>query len=142
MLSCLTCANTFPGSEPRWRCSRGGRLKLKAASFFTPDCVAGRSARLWRYREALGLDDPANCVTLGEGLTPLVPVPIEGRQVLMKLDFLCPTGSCKDRGSTVMVSKLKEWGVTEILEDSSGNAGASIAAYAAAAGMRARIYIP
>src|SRR5581483_7492029 len=84
----------------------------------------------------------ANRVTLGEGFTPLVPFRLGEQSVLLKLDFLCPTGSYKDRGSTVMVSKLKEWGVTEIVEDSSGNAGASVAAYGAAAGVRTHIYVP
>lgn len=64
------------------------------------------------------------------------------RQIMLKLDFLCPTGSYKDRGSAVMISKLKEWGVADIVEDSSGNAGASIAAYASRAGIRANIYVP
>jgi len=62
--------------------------------------------------------------------------------VLFKLEFMMPTGSFKDRGMTVMVSYLKSHGVTEVLEDSSGNAGASLSAYCAAAGMRCRILVP
>ncbi|MGH8650274.1 MAG: threonine synthase, partial [Burkholderiales bacterium] len=60
----------------------------------------------------------------------------------LKLDFLMPTGSFKDRGMTVMVSYLKSCGITEVLEDSSGNAGASLSAYCARAGMRCRILVP
>jgi threonine synthase len=97
---------------------------------------------LWRYREGLGIENPSEIVTLGEGFTPLAHATLDGFPVMLKLDFLCPTGSYKDRGSAVMISKLKSWGVSEILEDSSGNAGASIAAYAAVAGIRADIYIP
>jgi threonine synthase len=109
---------------------------------FSPAGLSSRPATLWRYREALGLDDHVNCVTLGEGFTPLVPFRLGEQRVLLKLDFLCPTGSYKDRGSTVMLSKLKEWGIAEIVEDSSGNAGASVAAYGGAAGIRTHIYVP
>ena len=85
---------------------------------------------LWRYRKAL-LVDAAGAVTMGEGWTPLVPGEWDGAQILYKLDHLMPTGSFKDRGMTVMVSYLKSRGVAEVLEDSSGNAGASLSAYAA-----------
>ena len=80
--------------------------------------------------------------SLGEGFTPISEVNLGGRQVLLKHDYLFPTGSYKDRGSTVMVSKLREWGVREVIEDSSGNAGASIAAYAALAGIQSHIFVP
>jgi threonine synthase len=109
---------------------------------FAPEQVRGRAAGLWRYTEALGLEDSANSITLGEGITPLVRGELSRIPVLFKLDYLCPTGSFKDRGSAVMISKLREWGVREIVEDSSGNAGAAVAAYAAAAGIRANIFIP
>ena len=62
--------------------------------------------------------------------------------VYFKLDFLNPTGSYKDRGSVTLISYLAQMGIKEISEDSSGNAGASIAAYGAAAGMKVRIYVP
>jgi threonine synthase len=75
-------------------------------------------------------------------MTPLIPARVADRDVLLKLDFVSPTGSYKDRGTTVMISKLKEWGITSVVEDSSGNAGASVAAYAAAAGIAANIFIP
>jgi len=79
---------------------------------------------------------------MGEGWTPLVRGEWDGVPVLFKLEFTMPTGSFKDRGMTVMVSYLKRHGVTEVLEDSSGNAGASLSAYCAAAGMRCRILVP
>jgi threonine synthase len=104
--------------------------------------LAGRAANLWRYQESLGINDSKNYVSFGEGPTPLTPYQLNGREVLLKLDYLRPTGSFKDRGTAVMISKLKEWGVAEVIDDSSGNAGASVAAYAAAAGIRAEIFIP
>jgi threonine synthase len=97
---------------------------------------------LWRYRHALGLPDAAPQITLGEGDTPLVWLPAFGRQLGFKLEFLNPTGSYKDRGSAVLLSFLRSRGVAEAVEDSSGNAGASFAAYAAAAGMKARVFVP
>ena len=109
---------------------------------FRREDLVSRPEGVWRYREALGIQDPANIISLGEGATPLLDVPFDGCSGRLKLDYLFPTGSYKDRGSSVMLSKLKEWGVPEIIEDSSGNAGASIAAYAACAGIRASIYIP
>ena len=86
-------------------------------------------------------------VSLGEGLTPLLHPVVYGdaiglRGLHLKLDSLNPTGSFKDRGTTVSVSKLKEWGVDRALDDSSGNAGSSLAAYSAAAGIGCRLYVP
>ena len=101
----------------------------------------GRPGSIWRYQEMLGLENGTR-VSLGEGFTPLESARLLGRDVWLKMDFMCPTGSYKDRGSSAMLSKLKEWGVTDIIEDSSGNAGASVAAYAAVAGIRARIFVP
>jgi threonine synthase len=143
MLVCSACAQTYPAAEPRWRCDRcGATLRAVGQALFPLDELAGRPATLWRYHEALGLEDPAHSVSLGEGFTPMVSFRLGAQAVLLKLDFLCPTGSYKDRGSTVMISKLKEWGVAEIVEDSSGNAGASVAAYGAAAAIRTNIYVP
>ncbi|QIW24669.1 pyridoxal-phosphate dependent enzyme [Sulfolobus sp. S-194] len=77
-------------------------------------------------------------ISLGEWNTPM----IKSNYVYFKLDFLNPTGSYKDRGSVTLISYLAEKGIKQISEDSSGNAGASIAAYGAAAGMRVRIFVP
>src|SRR5690606_35389840 len=84
----------------------------------------------------------AGAVSLGEGWTPLIEATWDGVRIQAKLEFMMPTGSFKDRGMTVMVSYLKGCGLERVLEDSSGNAGASLAAYAAAAGMQARILVP
>jgi threonine synthase len=141
ILRCSECNAAHSPAIPRWRCDCGGYLRLEGTSLFRPG-QADRAAGLWRYAEAFGLDNPARAVTLGEGCTPLVPGELAGRPVYFKLDYLCPTGSFKDRGSAVMISRLLEWGIHHIVEDSSGNAGAAVAAYAAAAGIRADIYIP
>ncbi len=141
-LRCSECGLSYPDSQPRWRCGCGSYLRLEGTGMFRPDHLASRPASLWRYGEALGLEDFRHPVTLGEGFTPLVSAELFGRAVLFKLDFMCPTGSFKDRGSAVMISKLREWGIQEVVEDSSGNAGASVAAYASAAGIRTSIFVP
>jgi threonine synthase len=98
-------------------------------------------ASLWRYRSALALSSPPK-VTLGEGWTPLVARTWQGTTVHFKLESQMPTGSFKDRGTALMLNHLIEVGVGPIHEDSSGNAGASIATYAAAAGLACRIFVP
>ena len=77
-----------------------------------------------------------------EGFTPLVETDFNGHRVLLKIDYLFPTGSYKDRGATVLISKAKELGIKKVIEDSSGNAGAAIAAYCARAGIGCEIYVP
>ena len=85
-------------------------------------------------------------VSLGEGNTPIVKLPRMARilgiqHLYAKLEFLNPTGSFKDRGAAVMLSVAKENGIKTVLEDSSGNAGASVAAYAARGGIQAHIFV-
>src|SRR5260370_738967 len=96
---------------------------------------------VWRYARALTVG-VEHAVSLGEGWTPLVDGRWHDPPVRYKLEFMMPTGSFKDRGMTVMVSYLKSRGITRVLEDSSGNAGASLSAYAAAAGLTCRILVP
>jgi threonine synthase len=104
-------------------------------------CIDPTCRSLWRYREALpfGIEHP---VTLGEGCTPMIRKAIGGATCHLKLEWFSPTGSFKDRGAAVMVSVLHKAGVTAVQTDSSGNAGASLAAYGAAAGMSVRIFVP
>ena len=79
---------------------------------------------------------------MGEGFTPLEEMELEGHRVFLKIDYLFPTGSYKDRGATVLISKVKEMGVRRVVEDSSGNAGCAIAAYCARGGIECEIYVP
>jgi threonine synthase len=84
----------------------------------------------------------STALSLGEPVTPLHEVEIGGDQAILKLESANPTGSFKDRGSAVMVAWLRDAGIRTLLEDSSGNAGASVASYAAAAGLAATIFVP
>lgn len=99
------------------------------------------------YAPRLPLARPSERMSLGEGSTPLVALPSIARalgikRLWAKLEMMAPTGSFKDRGSAILVSAALEAGVTEFVEDSSGNAGASLSAYAAAAGITAHVFFP
>jgi threonine synthase len=107
----------------------------------TRDDVDSSERSQWRYRAALPLELRRH-VSLGEGGTPLLRAVVSGIPVLVKPEWFNPTGSFKDRGTTVMMSVLASQGITEMLEDSSGNGGASVAAYAAAAGIKSKILAP
>jgi threonine synthase len=132
---------TYPLAHPRWRGDSGGPVGLGPAPGLKRGEIDVSVQSLWRYRKAL-LVEAASAVTMGEGWTPLVRAEWDGVAVDFKLDFMMPTGSFKDRGMTVMVSYLKRHRVSEVLEDSSGNAGASLSAYCARAGMRCRVLVP
>ncbi|GAA3338404.1 pyridoxal-phosphate dependent enzyme [Amorphoplanes nipponensis] len=131
----------YPLDEPRWRGDDGSPLLVEPLPGITRDDVDGAVRSQWRYAAALPypLDRP---VTLGEGCTPLLDLTLDGVPLAVKPEWFNPTASFKDRGTTVMMSVLAAQGVTEMLEDSSGNGGSSVAAYAAAAGIRATILAP
>lgn len=128
-------------SVPRWRSDEGRPLWIEPGAGIVPADIDDRTNSLWRYRKALPLtiDQP---ISLGEGRTPLISSTSSGARVLFKLDFLNPTGSFKDRGTSVMLSYLRQHGIIAILEDSSGNGGSSIAGYAAAGGLRVKVLVP
>jgi threonine synthase len=140
-LDCPACGRAWAADQPRWRCDCGSHLNLTPGNGLSRNEIAVGVASLWRYAAALALGGLPR-VSLGEGLTPLVCRDWQGVPVLFKLESQMPTGSFKDRGSTVMINHLIEAGVGPIHEDSSGNAGSSIATYAAAAGIPCRIYVP
>jgi len=131
----------YPVSTPMWRAPSGGYLNLTRGSGLTRREINDGLRSVWRYAKAIRVP-MHNVVSLGEGGTPIVPLRWDGVDVEAKLEFMMPTGSFKDRGMTVMISYLKQCGLQRVLEDSSGNAGASLAAYAAAAGIEARILVP
>ena len=132
---------TYPLAEPRWRSEAGGPLMISDLPGLTRDDVDRGTRSLWRYRKALPLTI-ADPVTMGEGCTPLVERTWRGTKALFKLEWFAPTGSFKDRGASVMISALRQQGVRHLLEDSSGNGGAAVAAFAAAAGIKAKILVP
>ena len=132
---------SYPTTDRRWRGDDGSPLALSPIPGLTPAQVRRSERSLWRYQDVLPVD-PVHRVSLGEGWTPMVPMTWGPGQVHVKLEWFNPTSSFKDRGVSVMVSHLRAQGVTEVLEDSSGNGGAAVAAYAAAAGISAKIIVP
>jgi threonine synthase len=138
---CPACGRVHAADRPLWRCDCGRHLNLSPGRGLTRREIASGEASLWRYAAALAVSAPPR-VSLGEGWTPLVLREWQGAEIGFKLESQMPTGSFKDRGTAVMINHLLEVGVGPIHEDSSGNAGASIATYAAAAGIPCRIYVP
>lgn len=128
-------------TDRRWRGDDGSPLALSPLPGITPVQVDTAERSLWRYQAAIPVD-PQHRVSLGEGLTPMLPLDWEGQRIHFKLEWFNPTSSFKDRGVAVMISHLRGQGATYVLEDSSGNGGSSVAAYAAAAGIRAKIIVP
>ena len=116
-------------------------------SSFTRESVTCRSADLWRYQEVLPVRSRASQIRLGEGWTPLIDAHRTAdrmgiRRVWVKDEGQNPTGSFKDRGLCLAVSRALELGAEEIALPSAGNAGSAAAAYAAAAGLRAHVVVP
>ncbi len=115
----------------------------KAARTLTREAVASRRGGLWRWRELLPVRDPRFVAYLGEGDTALLPWRAFGlTSLLVKRESLNPTGSFKARGMAVAVSRAVELGARHLVAPSAGNAGGALAAYAAAAGVRATVVMP
>lgn len=131
----------YPLTDRRWRSDAGHPLLVSPLPGIGRDDIDRRERSIWRYRAALPVDIP-NRASMGEGCTPLVQKPWGTLAPLFKLEWFNPTSSFKDRGAAVMVSFLKQLGIEAILEDSSGNGGAAIAAAGAAADMQVKILAP
>ena len=140
---CTNCHRSYPDAGVPYRCPVcGGSYDfLSPLRIYANQQEPGQPG-IWRYRHTFDLPEDAPAVTLGEGDTPLVWGEAFGRQVAFKCEHLNPTGSFKDRGSAPLMSFLYSRGVRAVVEDSSGNAGSSLAAYSARAGVQARIFMP
>jgi threonine synthase len=138
-IACISCGIPFPDSGFPYKCPSCGGLydDVKELRF---DDIDQSQPGIWRY--ASSFEPRTDLVTLGEGNTPLLTAKAFGREVYLKCEYANPTGSFKDRGSATIVAALRSRRVTEAVEDSSGNAGASFAAYTARAGIKARVYAP
>ncbi|NHN41918.1 pyridoxal-phosphate dependent enzyme [Halorubellus sp. JP-L1] len=141
-LTCPNCDATYAASadEP-WRCTCGHALNFvdQPVPGGDPLPVSQLDTRrgLWTFHEFLPVE---RRVSFDEGFTPLVDADDWGAS--FKLEYLFPSGSFKDRGATTTLSRAVDLGVEKVVEDSSGNAGAAIATYAARAGIEADIYVP
>ena len=126
----------------KWRCDCGGTWEPAIQDPFNQGKIYGCDYSIWRYGEMLGLDVRRPVKRMGVGWTPLVSIRLDDQLVYLKLEFLSPSGSFKDRGVNAMVNQLISMGAKKMVEDSSGNAGASLAAHAARFGIKAQIYVP
>jgi threonine synthase len=143
-LECSKCGEQISGAQPQTLCPKDAgslyvRFDLAALKGkFTPDSLRGRTATMWRYHEVLPGDVP---VTLGEGFTPMLPS--RGNpNVFIKDEGLNPTGSFKARGLCAAVTMAKQYGLKKLAVPSAGNAASALAAYCAAAGIEAHIFMP
>ncbi len=149
-LKCTFCGKEFPEGKPVTYCQECGS---PLSFYYNPkelsksvkkEDLTSRETSIWRYKEFLPTNHPP--VSLGEGWTPLIKSKhyLKGQnfRLLFKLEFLNPSGSFKDRGTSVLSTKIQEWGLDRVADDSSGNAGASLAAYSAKAGVKSIIYVP
>ncbi len=141
-LRCRRCNQPVPWPPPSPRCPRPscrGPLQPIRNIVFDATLVEPLQQGMWRYRHMLPPlpDDP---ITLGEGWTPLLNIRRDPYRLFLKNDSLNPTDSYKDRGAAMLINSLG--GARMVIDDSSGNAGAALAAYAARANIQARIYAP
>jgi threonine synthase len=143
-LECSRCGEHISAEQPQTICPKDGgslyvRYDLDALKGkFTRESLAGRPATMWRYAEVMPGKTP---VTLGEGFTPMIP----SRQipnVFIKDEGLNPTGSFKARGLCAAVTMAREYGLKKLAVPSAGNAASALAAYCAAAGIEAHIFMP
>jgi threonine synthase len=151
-LDCARCGRRYDADALANLCECGSPLLARydlaaVRRDVTPADIAGRPPTLWRYHEVLPVRDESRVVSLGEGMTPLLPLPRLGAALgvpglLMKDEGLVPTGSFKARGAAVGVSRAAELGATGIAMPTNGNAGAAWALYAARAGLRSVIAMP
>jgi threonine synthase len=134
---------TFHQGRPLWV-----RYDLdQVRSAIQPGDFCLRSPSLWRYRELLPLPAEVEPVTLGEGMTPLLPCPRLGKEMgpdrlLVKDESQLPTGSFKSRGMTMAVSMARHFGLKRLAIPTAGNAGGALAAYAARADMETFVFMP
>jgi threonine synthase len=143
-LECTKCGERLSAEKPQTLCPKDGgslyvRYDLDAIKKkFTRESLAGRSATMWRYSDVLPDADP---VTLGEGFTPMLPSR-KTPNVFIKDEGLNPTGSFKARGLCAAVTMAKHYGLRKLAIPSAGNAASALAAYCAAAGIEAHIFMP
>jgi threonine synthase len=150
-LACARCGQVVSPNQLHGACVCGGPLLCHydinaLRKNLSRGSLIGRPATLWRYAELLPVQDAANCVSLGEGFTPLLPLHWGEQHGLpnlwLKDEGQNPTGTFKARGAAVSVTRLRELGVRDVVVSSSGNAGDAWAVYCRRAGIRATIILP
>jgi len=151
-LECSLCNRKFQAGKPWNLCECGGPLLVRydlalLRETWSLDSFASAPNSMWRYAPVLPVQHATSIISLGEGMTPLLPVLRTGARIgasdlLVKDEGLNPTGSFKARGLSCAVSMCVELGIRKLAIPSAGNAASALAAYAAAAGIEAHIFMP
>jgi threonine synthase len=142
-VKCTNCGKPYPDVGTPYRCEKcGGIFDFEYPLKFDAHQLEEDQPGIWRYRHTFMFENDMENISLGEGNTPLLWTEAFGQVVALKCESLNPTGSFKDRGSSLISSFLISRGVKECIEDSSGNAGASLAAYTARAGIQLNVFAP
>src|SRR5580692_900960 len=151
-LECSLCTRNYQAGKPWNLCECGGPLPVRydlpaLRDTWSLDSFVSASDSMWRYAPALPVEHESSIITLGEGMTPLLPAHRTGARIgasdlLVKDEGLNPTGSFKARGLSCAVSMCVELGIRKLAIPSAGNAASALAAYAAAAGIEAHIFMP
>ena len=139
---CTKCGRHAPLSTKLSHCECGGLWELDYdLPKYDPALIDKKEWSQFRYRAFMALDDDVSwrSVSLGEGMTPIVRL---NDDVMLKMDYFMPTLSFKDRGAAVLIAHCKSIGVDKVVQDSSGNAGNAVAAYAARAKIQCEIFVP
>lgn len=132
----------FDLDEPIWISKNNKLLNIDFNAQFDLKKIEKSENNLWRYSDAIAIDQKKGLVSMNEGMTPLEKIDLDKKQILIKHEHLFCSGSYKDRGATTLITKAKQLGIKKVVQDSSGNAGCAIAAYAAKANIACEIYLP
>lgn len=140
ILLCPECKKRGTREHYPWRCECGEPFILSGEVHIQFDDIKNLPKNFWRFRDVLPIKEvPPELTGLG-GWTDLTPVEIDNRTVYVKQDYQLPSGSFKDRGASVMAAHVKETGISEVVEDTSGNAGVALSYYAGKLGITCHIY--
>ena len=144
MLRCIECGKEYSEEEVRYRCDCGGLLEVVIDLDKVENIFNGKNITLWKYKSFIPVE---RRVSLNEGGTPLYRLEnlqreLEMKELYVKNEGANPTGSFKDRGMTVGVSKAIELGMDKVICASTGNTSASLAAYSAKAGIKSYVLVP
>ncbi|MDK2853158.1 MAG: threonine synthase [Thermococcaceae archaeon] len=144
ILRCIECGKEYDPKEVRYRCECGGLLEVLVDLDKAENVFNGKNITLWKYKSFIPAE---KLVSLNEGGTPIYRLEnlqeeLGMKELYVKNEGANPTGSFKDRGMTVGVSKALELGISKVICASTGNTSASLAAYGAKANIKAYVLVP
>jgi threonine synthase len=142
-IRCTSCHSAYPESSMPYRCPRCGGIYDYDGPFPIQRAdLANPGTSIWQYKNSFGPSSQHAAVSMGEGKTPLLMRTLNGQSLGFKMESSNPTGSYKDRGTSLLLTELKSRNISFAVEDSSGNAGASFATYCSWSGIDCKIFVP